>query len=221
MKTREIRILIADDHPIVREGFARVLARDPAIQVVGEASDGGAAVEQVMALRPDVAVVDLSMPVKDGLAVTRAVKDAQLPTQVILLTMHNDRSRFNAALDAGVAGYLLKESAPNEIVQAIHTVAAGGHYISPALSTHLLKRRSDALELVEDTPTLAVLTETERRVLRLVADGRTSRDIAAQLFVSVRTVEDHRANVCQKLRLHGSNALLKFAMAHRSELAGI
>ena len=219
MQPCEIRILIADDHPIVREGFARVIVRDPGLVVVAEADDGGAAVELALAHRPDVAVVDFSMPVRDGLAVTRALADARLPTRVILLTMHNDRSRFNAALDAGVAGYLLKESAPQEIVRAIRAVAAGAHYISPSLSTFLLKRHRDSAALAAETPSLALLTETERRVLRLVADGRTSKDIAASLFVSVRTVEDHRANVCQKLELHGANALLRFALAHRSELA--
>jgi DNA-binding NarL/FixJ family response regulator len=217
----DIRIVIADDHPIVREGFARVIARDPALKVVAEVADGEQAIERVTALRPEVAVVDLSMPVKDGLAVTRAVVEARLPTRVILLTMHNDRGRFNAALDAGVAGYVLKECAPTEVVQAIHTVAAGGRYISPSLSAHLLKRRDDAVSFAEETPTLGVLTATERRVLRLVAEGRTSKDIAGVLFVSVRTIEDHRANICQKLQLHGANALLKFAIAHRSELADV
>jgi DNA-binding NarL/FixJ family response regulator len=219
MKPGDITILIADDHPIVREGFARVIGRDPSLVVIAEADNGDAAVTLAIAHRPDVAVVDLSMPGKDGLAVTRALHDAHLPTRVVLLTMHNDRSRFNAALDAGVAGYLLKESAPHEVVQAVHTVAAGGHYISPALSTYLLRRHTDAAPLAQSTPSLSLLTESERRVLRLVADGRTSRDIAEQLFVSVRTVEDHRANICQKLHLHGPNALLRFALAHRSELA--
>src|SRR5690606_36682952 len=112
-------------------------------------------VEQAIAVRPDVAVVDLSMPVQDGLAVTRALRNARLPTRVVLLTMHNDRSRFNAALDAGVAGYLLKESASHEVVQAVHAVATGGHYISPSLSTYLLRRHRDSVALTEETPNLA------------------------------------------------------------------
>lgn len=214
----EVRVVIADDHAIVREGFRRIIERDPALVVVGEASNGRQAIELVTALKPEIAVVDFSMPEQNGVQVIRTLQEARLSTRVVLLTMHDDRGRFAEALDAGAAGYVLKDGAATEIVQAIRAVSAGGHYISPQLSTHLLDRRSRAATLVRDAPGLDALTATERRILRLVADGHTSKAIATRLFVSIRTVEDHRANICRKLDIRGANALLKFALAHRSEL---
>jgi DNA-binding NarL/FixJ family response regulator len=215
---REVRIVIADDHAIVREGFRRVIERDATLTVVGEAADGRRTIELVTALKPEIAVVDFSMPEQNGVDVIRTLQQAGLPTRVILLTMHNDRGRFSEALDAGAAGYVLKDGAITEIVQAIHAVSGGGHYISPQLSTHLLDRRSSTAKLVQEAPGLNALTATERRILRLVGDGHTSKVIAEGLFVSIRTVEDHRANICEKLGVRGVNALLKFAMAHRFEL---
>jgi two-component system, NarL family, response regulator DegU len=219
MKGEEIRILIADDHPIFREGLKKVLERDPQLKVVGEAEDGAKAVARLTELDPDVAVLDLDMPVQDGFTVVRALQAAKLAVKVILLTMHHDEALFNSALDLGIAGYVLKDGALNEITSGVRAVAAGRNYISPELSTYLVHRTRRAAELTRQKPTLNDLTPTEQRVLKQIAEEKTSPEIAAALFISVRTVEHHRAHICEKLELRGFNALVKFAIAHKSELS--
>jgi len=139
-KSRDIRIVIADDHPIFREGLAKVISRDVRLQIVAQAENGDEAIAQLTKLLPDVAVLDLDMPERDGFAVTRAVQDAHLGIKVIILTSHNNEALFQSAIDLGVAGYVLKDGAINEIVNAIRVVAGGGHYFSPELSTYLLNR---------------------------------------------------------------------------------
>lgn len=219
MKNTEIRVVIADDHPIFREGLKKVITRDPQLQVVGEAGDGDEAVRRITELRPEVAVLDLNMPGQDGFAVMRAIRDAGLPVKVIFLTMHNSEALFHEALDLGAAGYVLKDGAIAEIVGAVRSVAAGRNYISPELSTYLLNRgrRADSPAKKKTTP--KDLTLAERRVLKLIAEDKTSKEIAAELFISIRTVEHHRAHICEKLELSGFNSLVKFAIAHKSELS--
>jgi DNA-binding NarL/FixJ family response regulator len=214
----EIEVLIADDHPIVRRGLRQVIEADAALKVVAEAGDGREVLERIEELRPRVAVLDLDMPGLDGFAVTREIQKRRLPVEVIILTIHSEADMFNEALDLGVKGYVVKDCAVSDIVAAIRAVASGQHYISPTLSAHLVKRRARADALAREKPTLAQLTPTERRVLRLIAEYKTSKEIAAELFIHYRTVENHRTNICQKLDIHGSHALLKFALQHRSEL---
>ena len=218
MKT-EIRIVIADDHPIFRRGLRSAIETDTRLKIVAEAEDGETALEQVQAFQPEIAILDMEMPNKDGFEVMRAIQEKKLAVAVIFLTMHKDERFFNAALDRGAKGYVLKDSAVNDIVAGINAVAAGQNYISPQLSTYLLGRRGRAASLVEQKPGLNDLTPTERQVLRLIATNKTSKEIADELFIAVRTVEKHRANVCQKLELHGSHALLSFALEHKSELS--
>lgn len=215
----EIRIVIADDHPIFRRGLRSVIETDQKLKIVAEAEDGEAALEQIQILQPEIAILDMEMPNRDGFEVMQEIQEKKLPVAVIFLTMYKDERFFNAALDQGAKGYVLKDSAATDIIAGIKTVAAGQNFISPQLSTYLLNRRTRAISLVEQKPGLNDLTPTERQVLRLIAVNKTSKQIADELFIAVRTVEKHRANVCEKLELRGSHALLSFALEHKSELS--
>jgi DNA-binding NarL/FixJ family response regulator len=215
--TPEITVVIADDHPIFRRGLIEVIKSDARLAIVAEADDAESALAVVRARHPRVAVLDVDMPGGGGLAVARAIAAERLPVESVFLTLHKDERLFNAALDCGVKGYVLKESAATDVIVGIKTVADGQHFISPLLSTYLLNRRDRAASLSAGTPAVETLTATERRVLKLLADYKTSREIADALCVSVRTVEHHRTNIAAKLELTGSHAVLKFAVEHRSQ----
>jgi len=213
----EIRIVIADDHPIVRRGLRESIEEAEGLIVLAEAGDGRGALELIRAQKPDVAVLDISMPVLNGFDVARAIVNDNLGVKIIFLTMHEQESLFDEAMNLGVKGYVLKESSAGEIVNCIKAVAAGKHYTSPALTSYLISRsrRADSQEKAG----LKTLTPTERRILKLIAQYKTSREIADELFISYNTVETHRRNICEKLDLRGSHALMKFALAHDSELS--
>ena len=217
MKT-EIRIVIADDHPIFREGLRKVIEKDSLLKVVAEAEDGVVALARIQECGPQIAILDIDMPNIDGFAVARSLREQRKPVSVIFLTMHKDEMHFNEALDLGVRGYLIKDNVAADVVNCIRAVAAGENYISPALSSHLLNRGMRAKTLAQQQPGLKDLTATEQRILTLLAEYKTSKEIAAELCVSVRTIENHRANICTKLELHGAHALVKFAVQHKSEL---
>ncbi|HNB72284.1 MAG TPA: response regulator transcription factor [Acidobacteriota bacterium] len=214
----EIRIVIADDHPVFRRGLQMVITSDPMLKVVGEASGGTEAVSIIETLHPDVAVLDIDMPDKNGFDVVRRVQTLPSVPKIVFLTMHQDEALFNGAFDLGVQGYLLKDSAVTDIIKSIKAVAAGEHFISSSLSTFLVNRSRRSVSLLERKPTIEDLTPTERRVLRLIAENKTSKEIADLLCISLRTVENHRAHICQKLDLRGAHALLKFALTHKQEL---
>jgi len=207
----EITILIADDHPLFRRGLRMVIEHDPELRVLAEVDDGVSALAQIEALEPDVVVLDINMPSADGLEVARAIQEKQFSTIPVFLTMHKDEAIFSAALDADVRGFVLKDGAASEVVTCIKAVMRGESFFSPALAQFLVERRGRE-------SFLGNLTEAERRVLRLLADGSTSREIARELFISVRTVEHHREHICAKLDLKGKNALLTFAVLNRSRL---
>jgi DNA-binding NarL/FixJ family response regulator len=216
--SKEIRIVIAHDHPVFRRGLCMVIASDPALKVVGEAENGDEAVARINELRPDVALLDIDMPGRSGFDVARQLQSSRIQPAIIFLTMHEDEAIFNSAFNLGAQGYLLKDSAVSDIVAGIKTVTSGRQFISPSLSTFLFNRARRATTLVEHKPTILDLTPTERRVLKLIAEDNLTSEIAAKLGISLRTVENHRAHICQKLDLRGSNALLKFALTHKSEL---
>ncbi|MDQ3686158.1 MAG: response regulator transcription factor [Acidobacteriota bacterium] len=215
----EIRILIADDHPIFRKGLRDVIESEPGLTVVAEAVDGAAALAGIEDLAPDVAVVDIHMPKMSGFGLAREVRQRRLAAKIIFLTMYQDEDTFNEAMDVGVKGYVLKESAITDITSSVKTVAAGRHYISPSISTYLVNRGARFASLAKNRPSISDLTPTERRILKLIAENKTSREIAGELFVSYRTVENHRANICNKLELRGSHSLVKFAIEHKSLLS--
>jgi DNA-binding NarL/FixJ family response regulator len=213
-----LSVLIADDHPIFRQGLRQIIESDPRIKIVAEASDGEQAWQRLQETRPTVAVLDLTMPLRDGFGVARAARDECLEVAIVFLTMHKDEHYLHAALDLGVRGYVLKDSAIAEITDCIKAVAAGQDYISPALSGYLINRDRRAATLAAQKPALEQLTPTERRVLKLIAEGHTSREIAGELNIGARTVDHHRNNIATKLELRGSHALVKFAVKHQSEL---
>ena len=213
-----IRVVIADDHPVFRQGLRQVIEADPALQVVAEAIDGDDALRRLSAERPDVAVLDLGMPGKNGLEVARALREAGLPVGIVFLTMHKDEHYLRTALEAGARGYLSKDGAVLEIGACIKAVAAGQVYIGSTLSAMLVRRVQDSGAFARAHPALAQLTANERRILKLVAQGSTSREIADELHMGVRTVEHHRLNIAAKLDLRGSHTLVKFAVKHASEL---
>jgi DNA-binding NarL/FixJ family response regulator len=214
----EIKLVIADDHPVFRQGLRQVIESDPQLKVLGEASDGISAIELIEKALPDVAVLDVGMPNADGFEVARVLQQKRLNVKMIFLTMHQDERFLNAALDLGVKGYLLKDSAVGDIIASIKAVEAGQDYVSSVLTGYLINRGRRAIRLAEEKPALSKLSSTELRVLKLLAEYKTSKEIAAELFVSPRTVEHHRANICEKLELRGSHALIKFAVEHQSEL---
>ena len=214
----EINLIIADDHPIVRQGLRQVIETDVNLKVVAEVGDGQAALEAIERYQPQVAVLDVDMPAMDGFEVARAVREKKLNVEIVFLTIHREEDMFNEAIDLGAKGYVLKDSALTDIIGCIKSVAKNQHYASPALTSYLINRSRRAVALTREKPTLKDLSPSERRVLKLIAEYKTSREIAEELFISYRTVETHRTNICQKLELHGSHSLIKFALAHKSEL---
>jgi DNA-binding NarL/FixJ family response regulator len=214
----ELRVAIADDHPLLRKGLRQVLEADANITVVLEAGDGEALLSQIEQSRPQIAIVDVDMPKQDGFAVAKEINRAKIPVDVVFLTIHEEEAIFHAAMDLGIRGYILKDSALVEIVEAIRTIAAGQFYVSPPLLAYLIHRRDRSQALLETEPGLKGLTASERRILHMIAENKSSKEIGAELFIHYRTVENHRVNICQKLGLHGTNSLLRFALQHKSEL---
>ncbi|MFO1499266.1 MAG: response regulator transcription factor [Verrucomicrobiota bacterium] len=211
-------ILIADDHPIFREGLRKVIETERGGRIVAEAADGNTAVQLIRQHKPDIAVLDIVIPQLNGLGVARAVQRQGLPVSIVILTMFKEEDLFNEAMDLGAKGYVLKENTVSDIIACLQSVAAGQYFISPAIS-HLLLRRTDrARGFASQTPGLGQLTPSERRILGLIARGKTSKEIATELFISPKTVENHRLNIAEKLSVHGNNALLKFALEHRDKL---
>jgi DNA-binding NarL/FixJ family response regulator len=214
----DIRVVIADDHPIFRRGLKEVIESDSGLKVVGEAGDGDQAIGLIESLKPDVAVIDIDMPGKNGFGLAKYIQEKKLPVTVIFLTMYKDQDALDRALQYGAKGYVMKDNAATEVIAGIKAAARGEHYISPSLSSLLVNRASRAGALSEQQPELKSLTPSEMRVLKLIAEKKTSKEIAQELFVSPRTVDNHRASICMKLKLQGSNALLKFALDHKAEL---
>jgi two-component system, NarL family, response regulator DegU len=213
-----ITVVIADDHPVFRRGLRMIIQSDQQLRIIAEADDGKAALELINRSTPDVAVLDVNMPEMTGFEVVRELRKTKLATEFIFLTMHKDEAMFNTSMDLGVKGYLLKESAVEDITEGIKAVAAGENFISAALATFLFNRSRRNATFVAAKPAINDLTATERRVLKMIADDKTSREIADHLSISVRTVERHRQNICDKLEIHGSNALMKFALANKEQL---
>lgn len=211
-------IVLADDHPLMRKGLKEIIAEDGSFTIVAETNNGESAVEMAEQHRPDIAVLDIDMPKMNGLEAAALLARRKSRTRIIIMTMYDTENMFLRAMEIGVMGYVLKESAATEIVDALRTVREGRHYITPSLSGALLRYTDAVSARSADRTALTVLTPTERKVLSLIAQEKTSREIADLLFVSPRTIDTHRNNICQKMDLHGANALLKFALEHKQHL---
>ncbi|KPP98613.1 MAG: two-component signal transduction system LuxR family response regulator [Bacteroidetes bacterium HLUCCA01] len=211
MQQQSVKVLIADDHELIRGGLRQVLQLEAAFEVF-EAADGEAALAHIRQKKPDIAVLDIEMPGITGFEVARRVQSEGLPTHVIILTMYRDESMFNRALDVGIKGYVLKENTVGEIVKGIKTVLDGGYYISPVLSDLLMQRHYPSGE--NSKSELEKLTPTEKGVLEELAAMKTNQEIADSMHVSIKTIQNHRSNICSKLGLQGAHALLRYATEH-------
>ena len=220
MNTDKIKIFIADDHPIFRGGLRQLIETASQMVVVGEAKDGAEAIERLLASPADVALLDIDMPKADGFQVLTALREKGVTLQFVFLTMHKDEQFLNAALDLGVKGFLVKDSAAEEVIDCINAVVNGQEFISPQLTSRLLKRLRHAQENPAQPSLLDQLTPTERKVLKLIAQFKTNKEIAAELFMGVRTVEQHRLNISEKFNLKGRHALVKFVTENFDQLKG-
>jgi DNA-binding NarL/FixJ family response regulator len=214
----QISILIADDHPLMRKGLRLSVEEDPGLKVVGEAADGESALSLIAKLQPDIVLLDIEMPKLDGLGVARELAKRGLKTQIIFLTLHSNQDLFRSAMDLGCRGYILKDSAVQEVVAGVRAVASGRHFLSSAITANLLQRPDPSP--AKGQSIMSTLTPTELRIMRLIAQGKTSKEIGAELSIHYRTVENHRTSICRKLELdgEGANALLRYALQNKDLL---
>jgi len=211
-------ILLADDHPLMRKGLAEMIEEEAVFQIIAQTNNGESALALIEQLHPMIAVLDIDMPKMSGLEVAEAVRKKKYSTRIIFLTMYDTDTIFTKAMEIGVMGYVLKESAATEIIDALKSVRDGKHYITPALSGQLMRKTQQlngSNYRAEEQFALSSLTATERKVLTLISQDKSSKEIAETLFISSRTVDTHRNNICQKLQLRGTNALFKFAMENK------
>lgn len=207
MPSRKTRVLLADDHSVVRSGFRMLLSAQPDLEVVGEASNGREAIQLAASLQPDVIVMDVTMPELNGIEATRRVAQDVPKARVIALSMHKDAVYVREILRAGARGYLLKDSEEADLIAAVRAVARGDGYLSPGVSDAVL---SDYRKHVTDP--IDLLSTREREVLQMIAEGRTNKEIATSLNLSVYTVEAHRGRIMEKLNLHSTGELVRFAV---------
>jgi RNA polymerase sigma factor (sigma-70 family) len=209
---RKLRILLADDHKLLRSGLRLLLERQPDMSVVAEADDGREAVRNAATSKPDVVVLDIGMPNLNGIEACVQITQENSATAVVMLSMHSDESYVLRALKAGARAYLLKDSAESDLVRAIHAVAEGKSYFSPAVSKVLLEDYVRKLQRAGVEDSFELLTSREREILQLVAEGRSNKEVAHLLNLSVYTVETHRSNLMQKLNLRGVPELILYAV---------
>jgi DNA-binding NarL/FixJ family response regulator len=209
---KKIRIVLVEDHTILREGLRALLSADPKFEVVGEADDGREAVRRVDKLAPDLVVMDLSMPRMTGMDAIREIKRRHPATKIIALTVHKAEEYLRTTLQAGADGYVLKDATHVELLLAIQNVLKGKTYLSPSVSDTVIEGYLEGKENQIPSPRLGLLSTREREILKLIAEGYKNKEIAADLFISLKTVEKHRANLMKKLDMHNAAALTTFAI---------
>jgi two-component system response regulator NreC len=207
-----IRVLIADDHAIVREGVRMILAREDDIEVVGEAGDGEQAMQLVAERQPDVVIMDISMPGMGGIEATRRIRAQHPQVQVLVLTMHEDETYVFQLLRAGAAGYVLKRAAAQDLVQAVRAAARGEAFLYPSVARKVVADYLTRVERGEDRERYDGLTAREKEILTLIAQGLSNQQIAERLFISIKTVQTHRAHILEKLGLHDRTELVRYAI---------
>jgi two-component system response regulator NreC len=207
-----IKIVIADDHAIVRTGLRALIKSEPAMELIGEATGGYEAIELIERSHPDVLVLDVSMPDLDGIAVTKNIKPRFPDLRILILTLHEDEALLKAALKAGAAGYILKRAAEAELISAINIILRGDLYVDPSMMRTLL--REDTAPVAPHPKNTETLTPRETDVLKLIVQGYTNRQIGEALSISIRTAEGHRANLSEKLGLHSRVDLVRYARDH-------
>lgn len=212
-----IEIVIADDHSLVRKGLRQVLESQSHFQIA-EAENGEEAFFLIKEKKPLIAILDVEMPKLSGFDVAKRVKDESLEVKLIFLTMFKEESVFNKAMDAGVKGYVLKENTVSEIYQCVKSVSEGNYYLSPSISDFLIRRNTRSLNPESNKSGINLLTQSEKNILKLLAKMKTNQEIADDLKISIKTVHNHRNNICEKLGLRGIHSLLKFAVENSSEL---
>ena len=210
----KVRVVLADDHELFREGMKAVLAREDTIEVVGEAATGGRAVELCLQLHPDVAILDIAMPEMNGLIATKTIKKVCEDTRVLILSMLMDEDAVAQALNGGANGYVLKDSAIEELLIAMKAVMKGEIYLSPKVATLVVRQLITGKEGGK-TKVLDFLSTREQEIVQLIAEGKSTKDIAEHLFLSPKTVENHRANIMRKLDIQDIPSLVKFAIRAR------
>ncbi len=209
---KQYRIVIAEDHTILREGLKSLLRADPAFDIVGEAEDGRDAIRCVQTLSPDLVLMDLSMPRMNGLDALKEIKKLNPEAKVIVLTVHKTEEYVLTTLQAGADGYVLKDATHSELVMAIKNVLMGKRYLSPGISEKVIEGYLEGRKEIKTSSTWDTLTQREREILKLIAEGYKNKEIADYLFISLKTVEKHRANLMRKLDLHNAAALTAYAM---------
>ena len=206
------RIVIAEDHTILREGLRALIAADPDFEVVGEAGDGYEAVRSAERLNPHLVLMDLSMPRMNGMDAIREIRRRAPETKIVVLTVHKTEEYILATLKAGADGYVLKDATRDELIMAVRNVISGKRYISPGISEKVIEGYLDGRKGIQSKTSWETLTHREREILKLIAEGHRNREIADYLCISVKTVEKHRANLMEKLDLHNVQALTTFAI---------
>jgi two-component system response regulator NreC len=209
---KSYRIVIAEDHTILREGLRALLSTDPQFDVVGEAGDGRAAIRRCDELAPDLVLMDLSMPRMHGFDAIKEIKRQSPEIKIIVLTVHKTDEYILATLQAGADGYVLKDATQSELVMAIRNVLAGKRYLSPGISDRVIEGYLEGKETIKTSSAWDTLTRREREILKLIAEGYKNKEVADHLFISLKTVEKHRANLMKKLDLHNAAELTVFAM---------
>lgn len=216
--TDEIRIVLAEDHPFFRDGLRRALEGEAGFRVLAEAEDGKSALDAIRSLRPDVAILDIGLPLMDGCAVVRAVRQERIPVEIAFLTIADDGALFEQALEWDVKGYMLKDCTGVDLVRCVRALSQGQHFTCPTMTSYLVTKTRRVEHFVREAPGLRHLTRQERTILALIARDKTSKEIAQEMGIALKTVDAHRSNICRKLEIHGNYALSRFAMRHRDEL---